>query len=102
MPENIETILENECGLVKDRVIVVGVSGGPDSLCLLDTLRQAGYLIIVAHFNHQLRMESSQDARMVEKTASRLMLSCHIDGADVRAHAEQEKLSLEEAARNLR
>ena len=102
MTENIETILKDECGLVKDRLIVVGVSGGPDSLCLLETLRLAGYSIIVAHFNHQLRPESSQDARMVEKTASRLMLGCHIDGADVRAYADQEKLSLEEAARNLR
>jgi tRNA(Ile)-lysidine synthase len=100
--ENIEIILRDECRLVKDRPIIVGVSGGPDSLCLLETLRQAGYLIIVAHFNHQLRPESSQDARMVEKTASRLMLGCYIDGADVRAYADQEKLSIEEAARNLR
>jgi tRNA(Ile)-lysidine synthase len=101
-PENIEAILKDECGLVKDRPIIVGVSGGPDSLCLMETLRQAGYSIIVAHFNHQLRPESSQDARMVEKTAGRLMVGCQIDGADVRAHADQEKLSLEEAARNLR
>jgi tRNA(Ile)-lysidine synthase len=102
MSENIETVLRDECGLVKDRPLIVGVSGGPDSLCLLDILRQAGYSIIVAHFDHQLRAESSEDARMVEKTASRLMLNCRIGGADVRAYAEQEKLSLEEAARNLR
>jgi tRNA(Ile)-lysidine synthase len=102
MSENIETILRNECGLVKYRPIIVGVSGGPDSLCLLEVLRQAGYVIIVAHFNHQLRPESSQDAIMVEKTASRLMVGCQIDGADVRVYADEEKLSLEEAARNLR
>ncbi len=102
MAENIESILSDECGLVKDRPVIVGVSGGPDSLCLMETLRQAGYPVIVAHFNHQLRPESSQDARMVEKTAARLMLGCIIDGANVRAYAEQEKLSIEEAARNLR
>jgi tRNA(Ile)-lysidine synthase len=100
--ENIEVILKEECGLVKDRPIIVGVSGGPDSLCLMETLRQAGYSVIVAHFDHQLRLESSQDALMVEKTASRLMLGCHIGGADVRAYADQKKLSIEEAARNLR
>jgi len=100
--ENIEVILKEECGLVKDRPIIVGVSGGPDSLCLMETLRQVGYLVIVAHFDHQLRLESSQDALMVEKTASRLMLGCHIGGADVRAYADQKKLSIEEAARNLR
>jgi tRNA(Ile)-lysidine synthase len=102
MTENIESILRDECGLVKGRPIIVGVSGGPDSLCLMEILRQAGYAIIVAHFNHQLRSESGQDARMVEKTTARLMVGCYIDGADVRAYAEQEKLSLEEAARNLR
>ncbi len=102
MPENIEAILKDECGLVKERPIIVGVSGGPDSLCLMEVLRQLGYSIIIAHFNHQLRPESGQDAHMVEKIASRLMLGCIIDGADVRAHAEQEKLSIEEAARNLR
>lgn len=68
----------------------------------MDTLRQAGYSIIIAHFNHQLRLEAGQDAHMVEKIASRLMLGCIIDGADVRAYAEQQKLSIEEAARNLR
>ena len=102
MYEKIQAILRNECGLVKDRPIIVGVSGGPDSLCLMEILRQAGYSIIIAHFDHQLRQESGQDARMVEKTAARLMLGCIIDGADVRTYADQEKLSLEEAARNLR
>ncbi len=102
MPENIESILKDECGLVKGRLIIVGVSGGPDSLCLMETLRQAGYPILIAHFDHQLRAESGEDARMVEKIASRLMLGCVIDGADVRAHADQEKISIEEAARNLR
>jgi len=102
MSETIEAILKGECGLVKDRPIVVGVSGGPDSLCLLETLRQAGYSLVVAHFDHQLRPESGEDARMVEKTASRLMLGCQFGSEDVRAHAEQEKLSIEEAARNLR
>jgi tRNA(Ile)-lysidine synthase len=102
MSENIESILRDECGLVKDRLIIVGVSGGPDSLCLLDTLRQAGYEVFVAHFDHQLRPESGEDALMVEKTASRLMLGFHTASEDVRAHAEREGLSIEEAARNLR
>jgi tRNA(Ile)-lysidine synthase len=102
MPENIETILSGACGLVKGRSIIVGVSGGPDSLCLMETLRQAGYPVIVAHFDHQLRAESGQEAHIVEKTAARLMLASTIDGADVRGYAEKEKLSIEEAARNLR
>lgn len=102
MSENIETILRDECRLVKDRPIIVGVSGGPDSLCLMETLRQAGFPLVVAHFDHQLRPESGLDARMVEKTAARLMLACVIDGADVRGYADEKKISIEEAARALR
>src|SRR5688572_21249387 len=102
MAESLEKILEEECGLVKDKPIIVGVSGGPDSLCLMDTLRQAGYPVIVAYFDHKLRPESHLDGHMVEKTATRLMLQCVIDGADVQAHADDNKLSIEEAARNLR
>lgn len=102
MSDQIETILRDECELVKDRPIIVGVSGGPDSLCLMETLRQAGYRLIVAYFDHQLRPESSVDARLVEKTALRLMIACVIDGANVRDYADKEKLSIEEAARDLR
>lgn len=102
MTDRIETILAKECGLTKDRPIVVGVSGGPDSLCLMDMLRTLGYPVTVAYFDHQLRPDSAQDARMVEKIASRLMLACVIDGADVRAYSDKNKLSIEEAARHLR
>lgn len=102
MIENIASILQNECGLKKNRPIIVGVSGGPDSLCLMEALRQAGYQVIVACFDHQLRPDSSLDVRMVEKTASKLMIRSVIDGADVQKHADEKKLSVEEAARNLR
>ena len=102
MLENIEAILHDHCKLTKDRTIIVGVSGGPDSLCLMESLRQAGYKITVAHFNHRLRPESDTDANLVEQTAARLMLSSIVDGGDVRAYAESESLSIEEAARNLR
>ncbi|GAB1471935.1 tRNA lysidine(34) synthetase TilS [Chloroflexota bacterium] len=102
MSENSEVVLAEECGLLKDRLIIVGVSGGPDSLCLMDALRKAGYPILVAYFDHKLRPESSSDARMVEKTASRLGLPSFIDGEDVRAYADEHKQSIEDAARTLR
>ena len=102
MPEKLEEILRNECGLVKDRPIIVGVSGGPDSLCLMEILHQAGYSLVIACFDHRLRPESNLEASMVEKTAARLMLDCIIDGADVRSYAGKNKMSIEEAARTLR
>jgi tRNA(Ile)-lysidine synthase len=102
MLENIESILSEKCGLTRDRPVIAGVSGGPDSLCLMNVLRVAGYRVIVAHFNHKLRPDADADANIVEKTAGRLNLVSVIQSADVRAYAEAEKLSIEEAARILR
>src|SRR5512138_2992617 len=102
MLENIESILTEKCGLNPDHPLVVGVSGGPDSLCLMSVLRKAGYRIIVAHFNHKLRPDSDADANIVEQTAARLNLASVIESGDVRAFADAGKLSIEEAARILR
>ena len=102
MLENIQSILRDQCGLSRDRPIVAGVSGGPDSLCLMSALRKAGYHIIVAHFNHKLRPDADADANVVEQTAARLNLASVIESRDVRAFADSEKLSVEEAARLMR
>jgi tRNA(Ile)-lysidine synthase len=98
----LETIMRDQCGLDPSRPVLAGVSGGPDSLCLLDILHTAGYKVIVAHFNHQLRPEAGQEADSVSTRAGRLGLEFIIDSADVRAYAEALGLSLEEAARTLR
>jgi tRNA(Ile)-lysidine synthase len=102
MLENIDSILTEKCGLNRDLPIIAGVSGGPDSLCLMGALRKAGYRIIVAHFNHKLRPDSDTDANIVERTAARLNLVSVIQSGDVRAYADAGKLSIEEAARILR
>ncbi|MBI5354723.1 MAG: tRNA lysidine(34) synthetase TilS [Chloroflexi bacterium] len=99
---NTESILTNQCALQKDRPLIVGVSGGADSLCLMGILHEAGYSIIVAHFDHQLRGESHQDAQMVKETCAHLSIECVVGTENVRAYAEDKKLSIEEAARNLR
>ncbi len=102
MLKNLESILREQCRLDKSRPIIVGVSGGPDSLCLMEILRQAGYHIIVAHFNHKLREAADLEANAVEQTSARLMISSVIESADVGIYAAANSLSLEEAARNLR
>lgn len=102
MLPSMDSILRDQCRLDPARPIVVAVSGGPDSLCLMDLLRQAGYPIIVAHFNHKLRENSDLEANAVEQTAARLGLPSIIESADVRAYAAQKKLSVEDAARTLR
>lgn len=102
MFDNVASILHDQCGLKKDQPIIAGVSGGPDSLCLLGILRAEGYRVIVAHFNHKLRPDSDADANVVEQTAARLNLASVVENGDVRSFADLGKLSIEEAARVMR
>ena len=82
--------------------LVVGVSGGPDSLCLLDCLHQLGFPLVVAHYDHQLRPDSAEDVRKVANMASVRGLPFEQASGNVAEFAKQEHLSLEEAARILR
>ena len=102
MLDNIESVFRNNCKLTPNRPVLVGVSGGPDSLCLMESLRQAGYPVIVAHFNHNLRPDSDMEANTLEQTVSRKMVASIFANGDVRGFAENEGLSIEEAARTMR
>ncbi len=102
MFENLGAIMQDACRLTKDRPIVAGVSGGADSLTLLDALVSAGYKVVVAHLNHKLREESQNDANAVERLAARMNLLSCIESIDVNAYAREHTLSIEEAAREVR
>ena len=102
MLDNIATTFRDQCQLTRDRPILVGVSGGPDSLCLMQALRQEGYSVIVAHFNHQLRPDSDVEANTLEKIVSRNNIPSVFESGDVHGYAEKEGLSIEEAARTMR
>ena len=100
--DRVSLTASKDCGLQKTRLVVVGVSGGADSLCLLDVLCSLGYPLVVAHFNHQLRPEADEDARQVEIAAQQRGMVFVLGGADVAGYAERHSISLEEAARHLR
>ncbi len=102
MLENITSLLRTQCQLDPSRPTIVGVSGGPDSLCLMDVLRNARHNIIVAHFNHTLRVGAEVEAEAVEALAKRFGLPFITQSGDVRAFAHEKKLSIEEAARTMR
>lgn len=91
-----------ECGLKGSLPLVVGVSGGPDSLALLDVLHRLNVDLIVAHLNHHLRPEADADARWVEERARQMGVPCEIGDSDVAKVARDERLSVEEAGRNER
>ncbi len=88
--------------MIPEVPVVAGVSGGPDSLCLLNVLQRLEYRVIVAHFDHRLRSESGQDATRVREMAAAAGMPFVTASADVRSLAETEKLSIEEAARKAR
>ena len=102
MLDDLVSILKHECLLDQQRPILVGVSGGPDSLCLMDVLAQAGYSIIVAHLNHGLRLEADAEALKVQQYAQRLDVPFLFGKTDIPAIAKRDHLSIEEAARHER
>ena len=88
-------------------IVIVGVSGGPDSLCLLHLLdRYRDRLAIrlhIAHLNHLIRAaDADADAQFVADFAAQRGIPCTIERRDVPAIAHQKKLAIEEAARRLK
>src|SRR6266480_5727542 len=90
---------------------LIGVSGGRDSVTLLDALVDLGYeKLIVCHLNHKLREASDNDARFVRKLVATynktIVGKTHVDfelgSANVTALAKKKKMSIETAAREAR
>ena len=93
--------------LARKARLLVAVSGGIDSMVLLQVLQRLatthGWQLTVAHLNHKLRGRSSDaDERLVETVARESKLPVVIERADVRAMAQSGKQSLEMAARQVR
>lgn len=89
------------------KTVCVGVSGGADSVCLLDVLvrlaPQFGLSLSVLHVHHGLRgEEADRDAQFVKALCARYAVPFHLVCADVRALAESRRLSLEDAGRAAR
>lgn len=87
--------------------LLVAVSGGPDSVCLLHVLnvvkRETRIKLHVVHLDHQLRgKESVADAQYVLDLCHKLKIPVIIEQRNVRGYQKEHKLSLEEAAREVR
>jgi tRNA(Ile)-lysidine synthase len=95
-------VCEFDCGLLMEKPLVVGVSGGPDSLGLLHILAHLGYFCIAVHVNHQLRPEAEAEAEVVRDYCEKWQIPFFLRRVDVHTLAKQEKLSIEESARILR
>ena len=100
--ERILSSLREECGWKPHKLLVIGVSGGADSLTLAHCLRQAGVNFLAAHLDHGLRPSSAREAEWVRALFSSWGLPCSIRRVEVGGFAREHKLGLEEAARRCR
>lgn len=86
--------------------IVIGVSGGPDSMCLLDSLyclkEKLGIEIFVAHINHMIREEADEETEYVKEYCKNKNIKCYVKKADVEKLAKEQKLGTEEMGRKIR
>jgi tRNA(Ile)-lysidine synthase len=101
-----KTIISRHMFCVGDSVLI-GVSGGPDSMALLHLLILLApkwqLNLGIAHLNHSLRgSESDSDADFVADMASQLGIPFHMETADILGFRSSQRLSLEDAARRVR
>ncbi|MFM2049241.1 MAG: hypothetical protein RI955_1789, partial [Bacteroidota bacterium] len=83
--------------------IIVACSGGCDSVLLSILLHQLNYKIAVAHCNFKLRGdEANEDEQFVKTLAEQLKIDFHVVHFDTEKYAIENKLSIQQAARNLR
>ena len=90
--------------------VVLAVSGGPDSICMLDILNDIkndetidmNFEIIVAHVNHMIRKEAEEDAKYVKKYCEEKQIEFYSKSIDVQKMANNNKIGLEEAGRKAR
>ncbi|MBR3324566.1 MAG: tRNA lysidine(34) synthetase TilS [Clostridia bacterium] len=100
-----DTIRENDL-IEKGDKIIVGVSGGPDSITLLNCLHkfqnELQCEIIVAHINHLIRKDSTDDEQFVENLCNKMEIKFFCKREDVEKLAKEQKRSTEEIGRIVR
>lgn len=86
--------------------IICGVSGGPDSICMLDILKdlteKIRFEIIVCHVNHLIREEAISDEEYVVNYCKKNNIKCYVKRIDVKNYANNNKQGTEEAGRTVR
>lgn len=101
----LETIQKYNLIQPNDKV-VIGVSGGPDSMSLLYILnklkQKLNFEIVVAHINHMIREEAYEETEYVKNWCERLNVKCYIKKINVIEKSDIEKIGTEEAGRKAR
>ena len=103
MLESVKKFIDKENLISHNAKIIVGLSGGMDSMALLDILILLGYRCYVAHCNFHLRgEESDRDQKFVKKWCKSIDIPFTSINFDTQQYAADRKISIEMAARELR
>ena len=107
MFEKIKNYAKAHNMIKKEDCIIVGVSGGADSVCLLFVLlelqKEEGFHLVAVHVNHGLRGdEAARDEEFVKRICEENQVKCICFYEDVELLAKKWKQSTEEAGRNFR
>lgn len=101
----LETIQKHNL-IQKGDKIVIGVSGGPDSMCLLNCLfclkEVLSIELVVAHVNHMLRDEAEEETKYVQAFCEKINVPCFTKYVDVTKLSQEQKLGTEEMGRKVR
>lgn len=103
IPATISNYIKDKCLLSPHATVIVGFSGGADSVTLLHFLQTAGYNCIAAHCNFSLRgEESKRDHQFAKSFAEKYNIPFQSIVFDTLQYASKQKLSIEMACRELR
>ena len=106
LKEEVLKTIETYNLIEKNDKIVIGVSGGPDSICLLHVLyglkEKLGIEIVVAHVNHMLRDVADLETEYVQKFCKKLGIECYVKKADILEISKTQKKGTEEVGRQVR
>ena len=103
LADKVHKFIEKESLFNKSSKLLIGVSGGVDSMSLLHYLYTSGYKVSVAHINYHLRGdESSQDQRLVESYCEAKDIACYIYELSQDQVSSLQSGNLQEKARDIR
>ena len=106
LQERLKDTIKKYTLIEKNDKIVIGVSGGPDSMCLLDSLyclkEKLEIEIVVAHVNHMIRKEADEEAQYVKQYCEEHEIPFYVKRVDVIKMAKQQKLGTEAMGRKIR
>jgi tRNA(Ile)-lysidine synthase len=103
MKNKVQNFITERSLFNKEDKLILGISSGADSVCLMQILLALGYRFDLAHCNFNLRgNESDQDEVFVRKLAKEYQLQLHVKHFETQRYASENKISIQMAARDLR